>query len=111
MLSLPDEVKTEKIVGRFWQKVSIIQDISGQNRYPVLTKLPKAVLTILHGNADTECLFSHVGLNKTNYRNSLGLPTLNAILSAQFNIQVLCYNYKPSQGLLQQCRNAIANMN
>ena len=56
MLPLPDEVKTEKVVDRFWHKISIIQDISGQNRYPVLTKLAKAVLTIPHGNADTESL-------------------------------------------------------
>jgi len=30
-----------------------------------LTKLAKAILVVPHGNADTERLFSHLGLNKT----------------------------------------------
>ena len=65
MFPLPEEVKGEKEVDRFWHKVSIIQDVSGQDRYPVLTKLAKAVLTIPHGNADTERLFSQIGLDET----------------------------------------------
>ena len=105
MLPLPVSIKTEKAVDKFWHAVSEIQDISGQKRYPILTKLAKAVLIIPHGNADTERLFSHVGLNKTKHRNCLGLP---ALLSVQFNIPEPCYNYKPSQGLLKRCKNAVA---
>ena len=30
-----------------------------------MTRLAKALLVIPHGNADTERLFSHLGLNKT----------------------------------------------
>ena len=108
MLPLPVSIKTEEAVDKFWHAVSEIQDISGQKRYPILTKLAKAVLIIPHGNADTERLFSHVGLNKTKHRNCLGLPALNALLSVQFNIPEPCYNYKPSQGLLKQCKNAVA---
>ena len=34
------------------------------SRYPLLTKLAKAVLIVPHGNADIERMFSHMGLNK-----------------------------------------------
>ena len=107
MYAFSDEVKREKEVCKHWHKVGAVQDLSGQNRYPTLTKLAKAILEIPHGNADTERLFSHVGLNKTKHRSSLGLPIFNAFLSAQFNMQVPCYNYKPAQSLLKQCNNAI----
>ena len=36
------------------------------------SKIAKAVLIIPHGNADTERMFSHMGLNKTKLRSSLG---------------------------------------
>ena len=106
MLPLPVSIKTEKAVDKFWHAVSEIQDISGPKRYPILTKLAKAIIP--HGNANNKRLFSHVGLNKTKHRNCIGLPALNALLSVQFNISEPCYNYKPSQGLLKRCKNAVA---
>ena len=56
-----------------------IRDITDTDfKYPVLSKLAKAILVIPLGNADTERLFSHVGLNKTKHRTSLSIETLNA---------------------------------
>ena len=56
-----------------WRAVSQVKDLSDSAlRYPLLTKLAKVIL-IPHGNADTERLFSHLGLNKTKVRNSLSI--------------------------------------
>ena len=65
MYAFSDEVKREKEDCKYWHKVGAVQDLSGQDQYPTLTKLAKAILVTPHGNADTERLFSHVGLNKT----------------------------------------------
>ena len=71
MSPLPPSVKNVTEVDRYWHEVSQIQDLSGvEYRYPTLTRLTKAILVIPHGNADTERLFSHLGLNKTKHRNT-----------------------------------------
>ena len=59
---------------------------------------------IPHGNADSERLFSHIGLNKTKYRNRLGISTLNSRLTVQFNIPQKCYEFKPNTELLKTCK-------
>ena len=64
---LPPTVKILRDATKYWHAVGQVQDLSGwESRYPTSTKLVKVVLIIPHGNADTERLFSHVGLNKTN---------------------------------------------
>ena len=104
---LPPEVKSITDVDRFLHAVGKMQNVSGVIRYPILTTLAKAIIVIPHGNADTERLFSHVGLNKTKQRNSLSISTLNSLLMIQFNRQQNCFDFKPSDELLQRCKNAI----
>ena len=107
--TLTPSVKAISEVAVYWHAISMIQDISNQgSRFPLLTTLAKAVLVIPHGNADTERLFSRLGLNKTKHRNSLSLSTLNALLTVQFNMKQSCYEFKPSSGLISRCKNAIA---
>ncbi len=109
MATLPSSVKNIVEVDTYWHAVSQIRDISGSEyRYPTLTKLAKAILIIPHGNADTERLFSHLGLNKTKHRNCLGISTLNSLLIVQFNVPEKCFNFKPSKPLPKQCKNAIS---
>ena len=75
-IRLLHSTKILTVADKYWHSVSEIKDLSGQNlRFPILTKLAEAVIVIPHGNADTERLFSHVGLNKTKHRNSLSLET------------------------------------
>ena len=78
----------------YWHKVGQLKDLTGQPRYPVLTRLAKAVLIIPHGNADVETSFSKMGLNKTKLRNSLGTDTLNALLQLQCNVQDTPSDYR-----------------
>ena len=62
---LPDSVKTQNAVDKYWHSIGEIKDLSAQEyRFPTLTKFAKAIIIIPHSNEDTECLFSHVGLNK-----------------------------------------------
>ena len=76
-------------------------------RYSTLAKLAKAILVIPHSNADTERLFSHIGLNKTKHRNRLGISTLNSLLTVQLNVPQKCYEFKPNTELFKTCVNAM----
>ena len=95
---LPSEVKAVKEVDLYWHMVGKIKDLSAvELRYLVLTRLAKAILVIPHGNADTERLFSHIGLNKTKHRNCLSIDTVNSLLIIQFNAPQKCYEYTPTK--------------
>ena len=63
-------------------------------------KTRKTILVIPHGNADTKRLFSLIGLNKTKHRNTLGISTLNSLLTVQFNVPTKSYEFKPNTELL-----------
>ena len=41
-------------------------------------------------------------LNKTKHRNSLGISTLNSLLTLQFNVPQKCYEFKPSTDLIKR---------
>ena len=82
----------DMLIDTYWHKVGQLKDDSGQLKYSLLTKLAESILIIPHGNADVERLFSHMGLNKTKLRNSLGVDTLTALLRLQFNVKEPCFH-------------------
>lgn len=92
------------------QYVGLLKDISGDIKYPLLSKLAKAVLIVPHGNADIERMFSHLGLNKTKIRSCLGTETLTALLRLQFNVNEPCYSFKPTKQMIERCRNVISSL-
>ena len=77
---LPSPITSITDIASYWYQVGKITDVSGRIRYPLLSKLAKAILVIPHSNADVERMFSQMGLNKTKLRNSLGSETLTALL-------------------------------
>ena len=87
-----------------------MQDAARHQRFPLLTRLTKAVLVIPHGNADVERCFSKVGLNKTKLWNRLSVDTLNALLQVQCNQKEPCYTFRPSAQMLSRCKNAIESL-
>ena len=104
---LPPNVTAITEVDKYWHAISQIKDsLETKYRYSTLAKLAKAILVIPHGNADTKCLFSHIGLNKTKYRNRLGISTLNSLLTVQFNVPKKCYELKPNTEPLKAFVNA-----
>ena len=52
---------------------SSLKDVSGDKRYPLPSKLAKAITVIPHGNADVESMFSHIGLKKTKLHSRLSM--------------------------------------
>jgi len=63
--------------------------------YSNLAKLAKPITC---GNADTECVFSHTGHNKTKYKQ-ISSSTLNSLLTVQYHGPKNCYEYKPNTKL------------
>ena len=98
------------LIDIYWHKIGQLKDDSGQLKYSLLSELAKPVLIIPHGNADVEQLFSHMGLTKTNLRNSLDVDTLTALLRLQFNVKEPCFLFKPTLTMVSRCRNAIESL-
>ena len=74
MSPLPPIVTAITEVAMYWHAISQIKDcLETEYRYSTLVKLAKAILVKPHGNADTERLFSQIGLNKMKHRNRLGI--------------------------------------
>ena len=108
MSPLPPKVTAITEVDKYWHAISQIKDcLETEYRYSTLPKLTKAILVIPHGNADTERLFRHIGLNKMKHRNRLGISTSNSLLTVQFNVPQKCYEFKPNTELLTTCENAM----
>ena len=94
MSPLPPKVTAITEVDKYCHAISQIKDcLETEYRYSTLAKLAKAILVILHGNADTERLFNHIGLNKTKHRNRLGISTINSLFTMQFNVPQKCYEF------------------
>ena len=97
-------------VDEYWHKISSLKDVSGDHRYPLLSKLAKAIIVIPHGNADVERMFSLIALNKTKLRSRLSIETLSALLCLQFNTEENCYNFKPTSKMIEKYINASASV-
>ena len=97
-------------VDEYWFKVGMVTDIAGDVKYPLLSRLAKSILTIPHGNADIERMFSKVGLNKTKLRNSLSTNTLSALLCLQVNVDEVCYRFSATKDMIDKCRNAVSSV-
>ena len=105
---LPPKVTAITEVDKYWHAISQIKDcLETKYRYSTLAKLTKAILVIPHGKADTEHLFSHIGLNKTKYRNRLEISSLNSLLTVQFNVPQNAMNLNLNTELLKTCVNAL----
>ena len=80
----------------FWSKVS------HTGKYPLVSKLAKALLTIPVSNADCERIFSMVTLKKTEKRNKLKNTTLaNEIVSGEGIRQSQCIKFEPSGAMVK----------
>ena len=87
MLPLPPKVAAITEVDKYWHAISQIKDcLETEYRYSTLAKLAKAILVIHHGNADTEHICSHIGLNKTKHRKK----TRNFYIKFTFNRAIQC---------------------
>ena len=76
-------------------------------RFFHLSAIARLVLTLPHSNAGEERVFSLVRLNKTPYRSSLGIDgTLSSILTVKMNDIEPCYNFEPTDDMLEKSKKA-----
>lgn len=80
----------------FWLK------ICHTGKYPLVSKLAKALLTIPVSNADCERIFSMVNLKKTEKRNRLKNSSLaNEIVSGEGIRESECVKFEPSKDMIK----------
>lgn len=105
MDSLPEER-----VDLTWSTISQMKDISsGELKYGHLAKVMHLILSIAHSNAADERLFSMVRKNMTEFRPSLGTPTLSDLLTQKVASQArgeACFQVKFSDKVLEKCKAA-----
>ena len=97
-----------------WDHLSKVKDVSGNLKFPILSKVAKLVLTIPHSNADAERVFSMIGKNKIKSRADLALEgSLSSITTCKVNqfFEVPCYDFRPSKSMLTNAKKATWNYN
>ena len=91
---------------------SMKSSVTGMPRFPTLGKVAQLVLILPHSNADAERVFSMIGLNKTETRNSLALEgTLSSIMTMKMSNMEPCYKYEPSDDVIKASKKATSQYN
>ena len=88
------------------------QKASGSFTFPIISSVAKLVLTIPHGNADAERVFSIIGKNKVKSKSDLALEgTLSSLTTCKVNqfFDEPCYQFEPSTECLIKQRNLLYN--
>ena len=89
-----NEVSTEEgRVDRYWVGVMKLTTAMGEPRFPTLTKVMVAVLSLPHSNADCERSFSVVRKVHTECRQSMNSDTLTALLQCKMNVDTACHQF------------------
>jgi hypothetical protein len=91
------------VVVPFWQEVT------NDSRFPLLRHLVRAVLSMAHGNADVERLFSLMRDTVTKKRNRLLPRSIKALLvikNFMMSHNYECHNFPISMDLLKAVRTA-----
>ncbi|XP_069109729.1 uncharacterized protein [Argopecten irradians] len=93
-----------------WYKIGkLIHPMTGNARFPLLTKVMLGILTIFHSNTDCERIFSFVTKTKTKFRPNMKTGTLGALVTHK-----VCMNSRgesafksnPSTSLLKKAKKA-----
>ena len=101
MDNLPDSVVSADRIDIAWHQLSKVKDLStGNAKYPLLTTLMKAVLTLYHSSADCERFFSSASMNTGTLSNIL---TYKTAMSAKSQV---CHSVQHSEGLLKKAKSS-----
>lgn len=78
--------------------------MTGKDRFHGLSLVARPVLVLPHSNADTERVFSMVGMNKTKTRNSLALDgTLSSIMTVKMaGLEPNCFKWEPPKSVIKK---------
>ena len=75
-----------------WSKLSKLKDNEGEQLYGNLSNFICKLLVLPHSNVKCEHIFSVIKRNKTIFRSSMGISTLQSILIAKSDINNACYS-------------------
>ena len=99
---LPDcDIDDTLAIDKQWLKL--------RHKYPILFKLAQLILSLPHGNADEERVFSLCTKNKTNFRGSLSTQTLASLLACKVNLfsHTACYQWNPDKSIVAGVKHAL----
>ena len=107
---LPKYIKNEGRLDEYWGQVNLVTNKSKKDpRFPLLSRLATAMLTIPNSNSDCERVFSMVRKIQTEYRSDMDNSTLCSLLCAKINAKETCYQFQPSKALLRAAKCATYN--
>lgn len=75
------KINSEERVDDFWNHIFLKERVAGVPKYPVLTLVIKPLLSLSHGNADVERVFSNTGRLITKERAAMGERMVDSVLS------------------------------
>ena len=105
-------IKNEGRLDEYWDEVSLmINKVTKDPSFPLLSKLATAMLTIPNSNADCERVFSMIRKIQTDYRSDMDKSTLCSLLCAKINATETCYQFQPSKALPRAANCATYNYN
>ena len=81
-----DELEKVLDIGKAWGCIGKLVNCDGNFKYPTLTKVAKAILTIPHSNADSERVFSIVKKNAKDTRTSMKVETLSHLMQVKMRM-------------------------
>ena len=83
---LPKYIKNEGRLDEYCGQVNLMTNkVTKDPRFPLLSRLATAMLTILNSNADCERVFSMVRNIQPDYRSDMDNSTLCSLLCAKIN--------------------------
>ena len=109
---LSDDVKPKNNkTDIFWGELFQLRTALGVKRFPLMEQVYAALLCLPHSNADSERVFSHVRKINTEYRKTMGVDTLTALLQVKLNCDDDCFKVKPSSDLIKSAKSATSSCN
>ena len=101
---LPTDVLSTQEIDQYWGKIGRLESSTGKT-YGVLSFFAKCLLSIPHGNADSERMFSQINLIKTQHRCQLDTSTVAACLDTKLNLPISdCRKYEPQREVVKATR-------
>ena len=86
----------------FYNKLGEMKDNEGLHQFQNLASFALQVLALPTSNTSAERMFSKLNLIKTDIRNRLQMPALQAltVLSEAVKLQECCYKFTPSENMI-----------